>query len=263
MSTVCGFIGLGSQGAPIARRVIDAGYPVVLWARRGETLEPFRDSTATFASGIGELGAAADHVGICVIDDEAVTAVCDQLIPAMRSGARLVIHSTTLPATCKAVAGQAAARGLLFIEAPVSGGAPVAKAGALTIMAGGHAQAVAAARPIFECFASLIIHLGDVGAGQTAKLINNSLMAANLGLAHGAMALGIEQGLDRQALAQLLNASSGRSYALEVYSRMRDSRAFTHGSTLLEKVQLLGEAVGHNNPALRALRDAATALRDL
>jgi 3-hydroxyisobutyrate dehydrogenase-like beta-hydroxyacid dehydrogenase len=263
MSTVCGFIGLGSQGAPIARRIIDAGYPAVLWARRTETLDPFRDSSATFASGIAELGAAADHVGICVIDDKAVGEVCDQLIPAMRPGARLVIHSTTLPETCKAVAAQAAVRGLLFVEAPVSGGAPAATAGALTIMAGGQAEAVEAARPIFECFASLIIHLGDVGAGQTAKLINNSLMAANLGLAHGAMTLGVKQGLNRQALAQLLNASSGRSYALEVYTRMRDPSAFTHSATLLEKVQLLGEAVGQNHPALRVLRDAATALRDL
>ena len=263
VSTVCGFIGLGSQGAPIARRVIDAGYPTILWARRAETLEPFRDTSATFASDIGELGAAADHVGICVIDDEAVGKVCDQLIPAMRPGARLVIHSTTLPETCKAVARLAAAHGLLFIEAPVSGGAPAAKAGALTIMVGGQAETVAAARPIFECFATLIIHLGDVGAGQTAKLINNSLMAANLGLAHGAIILGTEQGLDRQALAQLLNASSGRSYALEVYTRMRDSSALTFSSTLFEKVQLLGEAVGHNNPAWRALRGAATALRDL
>jgi 3-hydroxyisobutyrate dehydrogenase-like beta-hydroxyacid dehydrogenase len=106
----------------------------------------------------------------------------------------------------------------------------------------------------------VIIHLGDVGAGQTAKLINNSLMAANLGLAHGAMTLGVEQGLDRQALVQLLNASSSRSYALQVYTRMRDAGAFAHSSTLLNKVRLLGEAVGHDNPAVRALRDAATAL---
>jgi 3-hydroxyisobutyrate dehydrogenase-like beta-hydroxyacid dehydrogenase len=198
-----------------------------------------------------------------VIDDEAVNEVCERLIPAMRTGSRLVIHSTTLPATCKAVASRAAAHGLLFIEAPVSGGAPAAEAGALTIMAGGQAEAIEAARPIFDCFANLIIHLGGVGAGQTAKLINNSLMAANLGLAHGAMTLGVEQGLNRQALAQLLNASSGRSYALEVYTRMRDSGAFKHGVTLLEKVQLLGEAVGHDNPALAALRDAATTLSDL
>jgi 3-hydroxyisobutyrate dehydrogenase-like beta-hydroxyacid dehydrogenase len=253
----CGFIGLGSQGGPIAGRMMDAGYPTILWARRAETLEPFRDSPAAFASSIVELGAKADHVGICVIDDAAVHEVCDQLIPAMRSGTRLVIHSTTLPETCKAVAQQAEAKGISFVEAPVSGGAPAAEAGALTIMAGGDAEALEAARPVFETFANLIIHLGDVGAGQTAKLINNSLMAANLGLAHCAMTIGSECGLDGQALGQLLSASSGRSFALDVYTRTRETGSFQNGASLLGKVELLGQVAGHENPALKALRDAA------
>jgi 3-hydroxyisobutyrate dehydrogenase-like beta-hydroxyacid dehydrogenase len=258
----CGFIGLGSQGAPIARRIIDAGYSTVLWARRAASLEPFRDSSATFARSIGELAAASDQVGLCVIDDAAVREVCDELIPAMRPGSRLVVHSTTLPDTCKAVAEQALAHGLAFIEAPVSGGAPAAEAGALTIMAAGRAEAIEAARPIFETFASLIIHLGDVGAAQTAKLINNSLMAANLGLAHSAMSIGIACGIDRQALGRLLNASSGRSYALEVYTGMPSPASFTHSHSLFGKIELLAQVVGHDDPALNALRDAAAPLRD-
>src|SRR4051812_19263140 len=82
-----GFIGLGSQGAPIARRIADAGYPLVLWARRPETLEPFAD-TAQIAASIVELAARCDHVGICVVDDAGVQQVCKQLIPAMRPGGR-------------------------------------------------------------------------------------------------------------------------------------------------------------------------------
>jgi 3-hydroxyisobutyrate dehydrogenase-like beta-hydroxyacid dehydrogenase len=256
----CGFIGLGSQGAPIARRIIEAGYPTVLWARRPETLEPFRDSAATFASSIGALGTIADHVGICVIDDAAVREVCDQLIPAMRPGARLVIHSTTLPETCKSVAQQAGAKGISFVEAPVSGGAPAAQAGALTIMAGGEVEAIEAARPVFETFANLIIHLGEVGAGQTAKLINNSLMAANMGLARSAMEIGSQCGLDDEALGRLLNAGSARSFALEVYTRTRGPGSFQNGASLLGKVGLLAEVVGHDHPALTALREAATQL---
>jgi 3-hydroxyisobutyrate dehydrogenase-like beta-hydroxyacid dehydrogenase len=256
----CGFIGLGSQGAPIARRMTDAGYSMILWARRAETLEPFRDTPATFAGNIEELGGAADHVGICVIDDAAVQEVCDKLVPAMRPGARLVIHSTTLPQTSRLVAKKALDHRLSFIEAPVSGGAPAAQAGALTIMAGGQAEDIEAARPIFETFAQLIIHLGDVGAGQTAKLINNSLMAANMGIAHCALNIGKKLGLDAQALGHLLNASSGRSYALEVYSRTPDPDAFTRANSLFGKVQLLAEVAGHDDPALQALRDAAAQL---
>ena len=86
-----GFIGLGSQGAPMARRIIDAGYPVVLWARRRDTLVPFAETAAKTASSIAELGACTEHVGICVRDDTGVSEVCDQLIPAMRPGGRIAI----------------------------------------------------------------------------------------------------------------------------------------------------------------------------
>ena len=259
-SAKCGFIGLGSQGAPIAKRMIGAGYPTILWARRAETLDPFEETGAAFANTIGELGAASDYVAICVTDDSAVREVCEELIPAMPFSASLVIHSTTLPATSKAVAEQAARRGLSFVEAPVSGGAPAAEAGALTVIAGGDVHALELIRPIFETFANLIVHVGEVGSAQTAKLINNSLMAANLGLAHCAMTIGNRCGLDRQELARLLNASSGRSFALEVYSRMSAPQSFTHGPDLLEKVELLAEVVGQNDRALAALRDAAAQL---
>ena len=78
-------------------------------------------------------------------------------------------------------------------------------------MMGGSVEAVAAVRPIFATFASLIVHLGEVGSGQIAKLINNTLMAANLGLAHSAVSAGCDLGIDRDALLELLNASSARS----------------------------------------------------
>jgi 3-hydroxyisobutyrate dehydrogenase-like beta-hydroxyacid dehydrogenase len=251
---------LGSQGAPIARRIIDAGYPVLLWARREQTLRLFRDTSATIVKNIAELGAKADHVALCVTDDAAVREVCDELIPAMRPGTRLVIHSTTHPDTCRDVARLAALQDLVFIEAPVSGGAPAAAAGALTIMVGGSADAISAARPIFETFANLIVHLGDVGTGQVAKLINNTLLAANLGLAHSAMSAGSELGMDRKALLELVNASSGRSYALEVYARQPSLAAFANRATLLEKVRMLGELISDQDPAFTVLRAAAEPL---
>jgi len=260
MSPICGFIGLGSQGAPIAKRIIDAGYPVLLWARREQTLQPFRDTSATIVPSIAELGAKSDHVGLCVTDDTAVRDVCGELIPAMRPASRIVVHSTTHPDTCRDIARQAAFRDLVFIEAPVSGGAPAAAAGALTIMVGGSADAVAAVRPIFETFANLIVHLGDVGTGQIAKLINNALMAANLGLAHRAMSVASGLGIDRQALLGLLNESSGRSYALEVYARQPSLAAFANRATLLDKVRLLGKVIGEQDPAFAVLRNAAALL---
>lgn len=129
---ICGFIGLGSQGAPIARRMIDAGFPTVLWARRPETLVPYQDTSARFAASVEELGAQADHVGICVINDDDVREVCDRLLPVMKSGTIIAVHSTIHPETCRDIADRAAKLDIGVIDAPVSGGCPAAEAGVLS-----------------------------------------------------------------------------------------------------------------------------------
>lgn len=253
--TRLGFIGLGSQGAPMARRQLDAGYPLVLWARRPHTLEPFADTQARVAATIAELGAQVEHVGICVVDDAGVEQVCAELIPAMRPGGRIAIHSTVHPELCRSLAQQAAARDLSLIDAPVSGGGGGAAAGTLTVMVGGEEAAVNAARPMFEAFAGLIVHLGDVGAGQMAKLVNNALMAAHVAIAQQGLDAAGALGLDRAALVELVKVSSGRSFGFEVCSRMPAPTAFRHGAELLAKdVRLLGEALGEH-PSAAAFRD--------
>jgi 3-hydroxyisobutyrate dehydrogenase len=260
--TKIGFIGLGSQGAPIARRIIDAGYPVVLWARRPDTLAPFADTAAATASSIAELGARTEHVGICVVDDAGVSQVCDQLIPAMHPGGRIAIHSTVDPRLCVALAARAAARGLSLMDAPVSGGGPGAAAGTLTVMVGGEEEAVAAARPIFATFAGLVVRLGGIGAGQSAKLVNNALMAAHVAMAHHALAAGAVLGLDRAALTEIVKVSSGRSYGFEVYARLPSPAAFAQGAKLLSKdVRLFGDVLG-KDPSFAAFRDVAGAFLD-
>ncbi|MGO9932584.1 MAG: NAD(P)-dependent oxidoreductase [Steroidobacteraceae bacterium] len=255
--TKIGFIGLGSQGAPMARRIIDAGYPVTLWARRPDSLAPFAGTAAETAPSIAELGERTEHVGICVLDDMGVAEVCDQLIPAMRPGGRIAIHSTVHPKLCVALCARAAARGLSLIDAPVSGGGPGAAAGTLTVMVGGDEAAVAAARPIFATFGGLIVRLGGVGAGQSAKLINNALMAAHVAMAHHALAAGAALSLDRAALADIVKVSSGRSFGFEMYARQPSPSAFAHGAKLLAKdVRLLGEVLGAD-PSFAAFRDVA------
>jgi 3-hydroxyisobutyrate dehydrogenase-like beta-hydroxyacid dehydrogenase len=255
---VCGFIGLGGQGAPMARRMIAAGFPTVLWARRPETLEPYRESGASFAASVAELGRAVDHVGVCVVNDDDVRQVCGELMPAMREGGRIAIHATVHPDTCRALAAEARARGLAVVDAPVSGGGPVAEAGGLVVMVGGDPADVAAARPVFESFGSTIVHLGPVGAGQEAKLINNTLFAANLGMAHDALRAAAALGMSEAAFVELIRASSGRSYGFEVRARMPPPEKFRHAGELLAKdVRLLGEVLGEGDPAFRPLRDSA------
>lgn len=259
----CGFIGLGSQGAPMARRIVQAGFPLALWARRAETLEPFRETGATFAGSVAELGKGAEYVGVCVVDDAGVLQVCDELIPAMPAGGLIAIHSTILPDTCRALADKAASRGLVLVDAPVSGGGPAAEQGTLTVMVGGEPEAFAAALPVFNTFGSHVVHLGPVGAGQHAKLVNNALLAANMAMAFSALAAGEALGVDRAALIKLLAASSGRSFGLDLVSRLPSPQVFAHGAVLLKKdVRLLTEVLG-DAPSAVVLSEAAHPFLDL
>jgi len=243
-----GFIGLGSQGAPMARRIIDAGFDVTLWARRAQSLEPFASSGAQFAHTPEDLAKQCNLVCVCVVNDAGVQELCALLLPTLAAGSLLIIHSTIHPKTCVALAQQAQQYGIAVIDAPVSGGGPAAENGTLTVMVGGSEAHVARARPAFDSFAGLVTHVGDVGAGQTAKLINNNLMAANLALAHAAAELGTTLQLDRAELLTLIGQSSGRSFAFDVYARMPSPAAFAHGAALLKKdIQLLGELTGSDN----------------
>jgi 3-hydroxyisobutyrate dehydrogenase-like beta-hydroxyacid dehydrogenase len=254
----CGFIGLGSQGAPMARRMVDAGLRTVLWARRESSLDPYRETHAIFARTVEELGEQVDHLGLCVVNDDDVLEMTARLIPVMREKSLIAIHSTVHPDTCREVAAKAAARGILVLDAPVSGGSPAAEAGKLTVMVGGDADAFAIARPVFETFAGLIVLLGDVGAGQYVKLINNSLFVGSLGLADAALKAGSDLGLDRESLFELLLASSGRSFALDVRARMDSPAGFRHGGALLRKdLKLLGEVLGGEHPAAQCFTNAA------
>lgn len=253
-----GFVGLGSQGGPMARRIVEEGYPLVLWARRPETLEPFADTAATIAPDLAALGAQCDHVGICVVDDAGTRETIAALLPAMRPGSRIAIHATIHPDTCVAIAEQAATRGVAVIDAPVSGGGQGATDRTLAVMVGGDEGAVAAARPVFETFAGLIAHLGAVGAGQYAKLVNNALMAANMALADAALDASAALGIDRAAFVDLVKASSGRSYGFDVRARLPDIALFGHGARLLAKdVGLLTATLG-DDAAAALLSDTAS-----
>lgn len=230
-----GFVGLGSQGAPMARRMIAAGLPVVLWARRRESLAPFAGSGAEFAESLAELGSRVHYCGVCVVDDAGVEAVCRELIATMAPGGRIVVHATASPALCRRLAVEAAERELELVDAPVTGGGPAAEAGRLAVLVGGHPAVVAAIRPVLETFAARIFHLGEVGAGQRAKLLNNALMAANLALAHLALEAAGDLGLDRAQFVELVRAGSGHSFAFDVAARIAEPTAFAHGARLLAK----------------------------
>src|SRR5262245_17290534 len=122
MTETIGFIGVGNQGGPMAHRIVDAGMPLVVWARRPGVLGAYTAKGATAADSVSDLGALCDHVGICVVNDSDVFSITDQLIPVMKPGSRIAIHSTVLPESVIKLEAQCAEKGIALIDAPVSGG---------------------------------------------------------------------------------------------------------------------------------------------
>lgn len=207
-----GFIGLGSQGAPMARRIIEGGYETTLWARRPATLEPFAGTPAKVAESPAELAAASDLVCLCVVGDADIAEITggeDGLLAAMKPGSVIAVHSTVHPNTCRELAKNAAVKGVSVIDAPVSGGGPAASEGRLLVMVGGDAGVVERCRPIFETYADPVVHLGELGSGQTTKLLNNLLFTANLGTAATALSLAQALGVSPTASPKSSRAAAG------------------------------------------------------
>jgi 3-hydroxyisobutyrate dehydrogenase len=222
--TKVGFIGLGNQGAPMARRIVEGGFPLAIWARRPETLEPFADTAATPVASPAEVGAASDIVGICVWSDSDVEDVLlreDGVLAGMKAGGIVAIHSTIHPDNCIRLAGVVAERGITLVDAPVSGSGPAAAAGELLVMAGGDAEAIERCRPVFATYANPIVTLGGVGAAQTAKVINNLMLAAHMALAIEGFQLAADLKVDLDGMAQVLAAGTGASKAAGIVAQSK------------------------------------------
>lgn len=258
--TRVGFIGLGSQGAPMARRIIEAGHPVTLWARRPETLEPFEGTAASVVETRTELGASCDVLCVCVVDTAGIDEVLsgpEGALATLAPGSVLVIHSTVDPATC--IRLQTENPSIQVLDAPVSGGGAKAAVGELVVMVGGPSEAYERCRPVFESYADPLVHVGELGRGQAAKLLNNVVFTAQLALAEETFELARQGGLDPSAVATILAASSGRSYAAELVGAGLglDAIAPTAGPLLAKDVAILAATLDLAGSTLLATADAA------
>lgn len=260
-----GFIGLGSQGGPMARRIIEAGYPMTLWARRPASLEPFADTAAKVTGSPAELAAVSDLVCLCVVGDADVEEVVggdDGLLANLRPGSIVAVHSTVHPNTCRELAKKAAAQDVSVIDAPVSGGGPAASEGRLLVMVGGDPDVVERCRPVFETYADPVVYLGDVGSGQVTKLLNNLLFTANLGTAATAFALGEALGVARDRFADVVCRGSANSFALNSIQGTGgtlDRLAGLAGSLLQKDVRLVADLAEQAATQPGAVLDAADA----
>lgn len=205
----------------MARRIVDDEFPLTVWARRAETLDPFVDTAATTAASPAALAEACEIVCVCVTGDADVEEVVlgpHGALGALEPGAILVIHSTVHPQTCVRLSEIAAEKDVALLDAPVSGGGHAATQRALLVMVGGNQGILERVRPVLATFGDPILHLGQVGAGQTAKLVNNFAFTAQISLVLEVFTFVDQLGVDREAMARVLERGSGGSRAASILS---------------------------------------------
>ncbi|UWS78165.1 3-hydroxyisobutyrate dehydrogenase [Phaeobacter sp. G2] len=207
-----GFIGLGNMGAPMAANLAKEGHEVLGFDMASVTI-----AGVSMAGSAAEAATGADVVITMLPNGQILRAVAAEVLPAMQAGAALVDCSTVDVDSARAVAEQATAADLLFVDAPVSGGIGGAAGGTLTFMAGGSAAAFAKAEPLFDIMGQKAVHCGEAGAGQAAKICNNMILGVTMIATCEAFALADKLGLDRQKMFDVVSTSSGYSWTMNAY----------------------------------------------
>jgi 3-hydroxyisobutyrate dehydrogenase len=210
-----GFIGLGVMGRYMAANLLRAGHRVAVFNRTPGPEAELGALGAAVAGSPREAAAGRDAVITIVTDDAAVAAVSEGpqgALAGLAAGSLLIDMSTVLPATARRIAGCAASVGARYLDAPVTGGDVGARDGTLTIMVGGSSGDFEFARPLFAAMGRRLIHVGEVGEGQTMKLVANLISGMNLMVAAEGIALGLRLGLGLDMLDEVLPNSSAQSF---------------------------------------------------
>ena len=211
-----GFIGLGNMGAPMARNLAKAGYEVTGFDVNSEQAGTLQDIFATVETAV-DATADQDFVITMLPHGAALNDVARQILPAMAPSTCFIDCSTVDIQTAKQVATMVESAGCRGLDAPVSGGVSGASAGTLTFMVGGNAETLKLAMPLFDIMGGRVIHCGDSGAGQAAKICNNMILGATMIVTCEAFALADQLGLDRQRLFDVVSTSSGSSWSMNTY----------------------------------------------
>lgn len=263
-----GAIGLGIMGAPMNRNLLAAGADVQVWARRPEAADALaQDGARPYPS----LPALVRGVRVLVLnvsdtpDVEALMLGPDGVLEHARPGLIVIDHSTIDPMRTRAIARAAAERGVTFVDAPVSGGEPGARAGTLSLMVGGPSAVVESLRSIFEVVGSTLTHVGDSGAGQIAKACNQLVVGETLVAVGEAFALAEQSGVDPARVREALMGGFASSRILEVHGQRLLDGDFEPGFQVglyhkdLGIIADLSRDLGLATEGLRPVREAVDA----
>jgi 2-hydroxy-3-oxopropionate reductase len=214
-----GYIGLGIMGASMARNLMKAGHELVVHNRSRAIVDELAGEGATPASSPAEVAQQVDFVFTNVPDSPDVEKVVlgpDGIIEAAREGLTFVDNSTIKPETARIIAEKLAAAGVEALDAPVSGGDIGAKNGTLTIMVGGPEAAFNKVMPLFEAMGKTIVHVGDSGAGQTAKVCNQIICAAQMVAMGEALVMAQKSGVDPQKVVAAIQNGAAQMWTMDV-----------------------------------------------
>lgn len=257
------FLGLGAMGAPMARRILAAGFPLTVWNRNPERAAPFAALGASVAATPREAAAAAEVICTMLSDPTALTAVADGpdgLVAGLAPGKIWLDFSTVTPEASRCAAAKARAKGSDFCDVPVAGSVKPATEGTLKLLAGGDPAVLAKARPVLDAVSRETLRFGDVGQGSAMKLVNNLMYGVTIAAFGEALSLAKQLGLpEKETTEWLLSIPSVSPYLkakMDFLAAGGEPAAFQ--LALMEKdLRLMVEAGG--GPAAAPVVDAARA----
>lgn len=253
-----GYIGIGLMGAPMAHRLVGAGYHVTIWGRSEAKLKPVLDAGAHRADNAAEVARAADIVFTCLSDTAAVETVVfgdDGIAAGAGAGKILVDMSSIKPEAAREMATRLRdTTGMGWIDAPVSGGVVGSETGALTVMAGGWDEDFERVRPVVEHLAKRFTLMGPNGAGQATKLINQIFVGTVVAVLAEAAALADRAGIDATRIPEALAGGRADSLPLQQFFPKMVAGDFfveSHVRTMmkdLDAVQAMAREIGTAMP---------------
>jgi 3-hydroxyisobutyrate dehydrogenase-like beta-hydroxyacid dehydrogenase len=255
-----GLIGLGNMGAAIAERVLDAGFPLVVYNRTPEKTEALEGRGALAAKTSADLAARVDVVLTSLADDEALEAVAGDVVEAARPGTVLVDMSTVSPAASGRIASLASAASVEYLRAPVSGNPSVVRAGTLSFIVSGPRQALDRVEPVLLAIGPTVHHVGDAEEARIVKLAINLMIAGLAQLMSESLVLGEAAGVSRASLLEVMGSSAAGAPFVKYKTEplLRDDFSATFTTALMEKdIDLVldaAEGCGVELPVARKLK---------
>ena len=256
------FVGLGAMGAPMASHWALRGHLKAVWNRTPERAEAFAQEHKVMAlQHLQDLPRKAKILGLCVSRDDDVLMVIETLLEGLTSEHLVIDFSTISPDTSKLAARMVRGSGADFLDAPVTGGVEGATHGTLAIMVGGRLGSLEKIRPLLETIAARIIHMGDVGMGQSAKAVNQVLCAGINEAVTEALAFGDHLGLDMEKVIEAIKGGAAGNWFLDKRGKSMIEGRFSPGFKLglhlkdLEIVATMAQDLGITLPLTETTRE--------